>query len=165
MSDLGQRFWAKVNKDGPVHPVLGTPCWLWTATPTPLGYGRIRVDRQTRRQAHVVAYELVNGPVPDGMDLDHLCHTHDDECPGGPSCLHRRCVHPEHLEAVPPLVNNSRGKKGLRGSNNATKTHCPHGHPYDEANTVRHSDGSRQCRTCKNEWDARYKKAKAVALS
>ena len=47
--------------------------------------------------AHVVAYEFTVGPVPDGLDLDHMCHNADPTCPGGRACLHRRCCNPGHL--------------------------------------------------------------------
>ena len=152
MSDLGQRFWAKVDKDGPVHPVLGTPCWLWTPPLNVYGYGHFWADGKIRR-SHVVAYELTNGPVPDGLGLDHLCHTHDEECPGGRTCLHRSCVNPEHLEAVTHAENLRRGKIGqASGAQQRAKTHCPKGHPYDDGKNLYVTPrGERQCRTCKRD--------------
>lgn len=87
-------------------------CLLWTGTIHRTGYGHIKVDGQTRG-AHVVSYEQHVGPVPEGLILDHTCHD-PDECVGGWSCLHRRCINPEHLEPVTQLENQMRGKNGRR---------------------------------------------------
>ena len=82
-------------------PEPNTGCWLWTGATTPGGYGRLTVGSQidgTRRQvrAHRRSYERLVGPIPDGLDLDHLCRT-----PG--------CVNPEHLEPVTRRENIRRG--------------------------------------------------------
>lgn len=73
------RFWSKVNKDGPVHPELGTPCWFWTASLLPSGYGQFDGCR-----SHRVSWEVVNGPILDGLDVCHKCDT-------------PKCVNPDHL--------------------------------------------------------------------
>ena len=75
---------------------------------------------------------LLTKLLPD-MPLDHLCR-------------HRHCVRPEHLEPVTSKVNTRRSNVGL---NSANKTHCPHGHEYDEENTLVYG-GKRVCRACKN---------------
>lgn len=121
------------DKNGPVPdyaPDLGN-CWLWTGALSKEGYGKFCIDRKNRG-AHVVAYEQVNGPVPDGLELDHLCRV-------------RHCVRPSHLEAVTPQINQRRGN-GFSGVN-ARKTHCPQGHPYAGEN-VFVSNGKRICRIC-----------------
>lgn len=69
------RFWAKVNKDGPVpslRPELG-PCWLWTAATYRGGYGHFRESRDRHVAAHRYAYELAHGSVPEGLDVCHHC--------------------------------------------------------------------------------------------
>ena len=127
------RFWAKVNKDGPVplnRPDLG-PCWLWTAGLGGNGYGRFRANKRMT-YAHRFAYELLVGPVPEGAELDHLCRV-------------RHCTRYDHLEPVPHQVNSARGNPGKQ---ERERTHCPQGHPYDEENTRWDRRGERRCRTC-----------------
>lgn len=131
-----ERFLSKVQKtDG---------CWFWTAaTNGKPGYGVFAFNRR-QQLAHRVAYELFVGPVPDGLTLDHLCRV-------------RNCVNPEHLEPVTLAENIDRGKAyRLRGADSiqGSKTHCPKGHPYDEANTRirrgKKGGPERVCRTCEH---------------
>ena len=70
------------------------PCWIWQLTIDKNGYGRTSVDGRPR-SAHRVSCERAHGPIPAGYDVDHLCHV-------------RPCVNPDHLEAVPPIVNQRR---------------------------------------------------------
>lgn len=85
-------------------------CWLWTGSIV-LGYGRVRSGGETQG-AHRAAYELVVGPIPADMTIDHLCHTNDPSCPGGDVlCLHRRCVNPTHMEVVTLAENSRRGNQ------------------------------------------------------
>jgi len=134
-------------------------CWLWQKRLS-RGYGRLDqvIDgRPKGGLAHRVSYELFVGPIPEGMQLDHLCHTRDRACPGGPSCLHRRCVNPEHLEPVTSAENTRRSPV-----NRALRTHCPQGHQYTEANTYADSKGWRRCATCVRASNtARYAKNSA----
>ncbi len=141
---LPRRFWQKVR-------VLDNGCWEWTAART-TGYGSFRVGSLTdgtRRQtpAHRWAYEHLVGPIHEGLECDHLCHN-GTGCPGGSSCPHRACVNPAHIEPVTHRVNLLRGN--TLPAKEAKTTHCPKGHPYDEANTCHRSRGSRECRTCRN---------------
>lgn len=138
-----ERFWAKVDKS----EVDG--CWNWLAFKL-RGYGRFRRSRQGDAYpsvfAHRFSYELVNGLIPDGLVIDHLCRN--------PSC-----VNPAHLEAVTQQVNTLRGE-GL-GAVNAKKTHCPKGHEYAPDNTIRawvhrHRSQVRECRKCKNAKNLRH---------
>ena len=137
---LTDRFWEKVNKDGPVPdyaPHLGS-CWIWTAALTKgpnAGYGHIKVGRKDR-PAHIVSYEWENGPVPGGLELDHLCRV-------------RHCVRPSHLEAVTHRENALRGEGVFGDVVNRYKTHCPQGHEYTPENTWVYSvNNSRHCRAC-----------------
>lgn len=99
-------------------------CWLWTGTITGDGYGRLRVNGRGIG-AHRVALMVAGVDIPEGLTVDHLCHTRDASCPGG-VCMHRRCVNPDHLELVTGYENIMRG----RGSQaeNARKVLCNRGH-------------------------------------
>jgi|ERR1035437_1467721 hypothetical protein len=130
------RFWAKVNKTD--------SCWLWTARCFENGYGQFANGAGKTVRAHRFAYELLVGPIPPELKIDHLCHNEDTKCPGGTSCVHRRCVNPSHLEPATQKANVQRGRlPGL-----LRRTHCPKGHPYNEENTWRDKDGGKHCRTC-----------------
>lgn len=132
-----QRFWPKVDKAGPMlSPYLG-PCWIWTAGCSTGGYGQFRAENNHKTLAHRWAYEHICGPVPAGLQLDHLCRI-------------RRCVNPAHLEPVTQRENLLRG--ATLPARNARKTHCIHGHPFDEINTLVASSGARRCRTCIDRW-------------
>lgn len=113
-----------------------TGCWNWSGSITPGGYGQIGIGSLkdgSRRlaAAHRVAYEIFVGAIPVGYQLDHLCRN-------------RRCIHPNHLQPVTHAENVRRGEAGRHW---AQKTHCPHGHPYDDENT-RSYKGRRFCREC-----------------
>ncbi len=130
---LAARLWAGALADG-------TGCWVWQRARDRSGYGHIGASRSRNNlRAHRVAYELVKGLIPDGLVLDHLCRN--------PSC-----INPDHLEAVTDRVNILRGI-GM-GARYARRTHCDHGHAFDEANTYV-SRGYRGCRTCRAASDAR----------
>jgi hypothetical protein len=134
------RFWEKV--------AVSDGCWKWLGAPTPRGYGRMHIGAKDV-YVHRVAYELLVGPIPDGMFLDHLCHTNDPNCLGGDTCPHRLCVNPAHLEVVTRVENVMRGV-GF-AAKNAVKTHCPKGHEYTPENTHVRPNGWRQCKKCHAE--------------
>jgi hypothetical protein len=126
-----------------------TNCWIWTGC-IYRGYGRVGDDNGRNVMAHRLSYETFKGPIPTGMEPDHICHN-PSICDGGDSCLHRRCINPDHLEAVTHQENVRRGCIGqfnrLRGS---SITHCPQGHEYTPANT-RTYNGCRSCLSCSRE--------------
>ena len=112
-------------------------CIEWVGGKTAGGYGTFakRTTRGTEQKelAHRWAYEQAVGPIPEGLDIDHLCRN-------------RACVNPEHLEPVTRAENIRRAAE--------VKTACPAGHPYSEENTyVRPGTTHRKCRTCARERD------------
>jgi len=130
------RFWRRTNKAGPVHPTLG-PCWQWRGAPHRSGYGRHK-GAEGVVYAHRFAYALLVGPIPDGLQIDHLCRN-------------TMCVRPEHLEAVTQKTNMNRGV-GPAGHNHR-KTRCPRDHPLSGDNLysfVVKKTGTmgRRCRIC-----------------
>jgi len=127
------------NPANPFRP-LDTPCWMWTGRLDPRGRGRYGGASSYR-----VIYEKFIGPVPDGLELDHVCRT-------------PACVNPDHLEPVTNVENMRR--------HYMTVTHCKNGHPFDEANTYQRTErciGRRSCRACNREAVARYASRKRRA--
>lgn len=126
------RFFAQVDRrdDG---------CWWWVGPRSRrnnVQYGAAAGPSGRTIAAHRLAYELLVGPIPDGLQIDHLCRN-------------TRCVNPDHLEAVTQRENILRGN--APAAENARKTHCIRGHAFDEANTIIQRSGKRSCRTCVNE--------------
>lgn len=141
------RFWAKVNCNGPVVQGLPDRCWLWTAS-TAQGYGRFgHWDDPTRTQlAHRLAYQMIVSPVHKDLSIDHLCDT-------------RACVNPEHMEVVPQVVNLLRGQT-LPGLN-LRKTHCPVGHELAGENLYLYR-GQRGCKACRRQQWLAWKERQAA---
>ena len=108
---------------------LGNQCWFWLGAKTSLGYGTIRSNGRTDL-AHRVSFELFRGPIPLGMELDHLCRV-------------RNCVHPYHLEIVTSAENTRRGF--APSTVVARRGICQRGHALTAENTTK---GKRRCKTC-----------------
>jgi len=128
-----KRFWEKVTKNE------GNGVWGWTGAIKNKGYGKLTLEGKGYL-AHRVAYRLTKGKIGDGFELDHLCRN-------------TRCVNPSHLDAVTHKENILRSKSPI--SENAAKTHCIYGHPYDESNTYYNPRGQRNCRECNRLRSAR----------
>jgi hypothetical protein len=121
---LEERIREKIEID----PVAG--CWLWTGAIGSGGYAYIG-SKNRSFLVHRVTYEMHRGPIPEGMQIDHLCRV-------------RRCVNPDHLEPVTHAQNARRGALGA-------KTHCWNGHPFSPENTYIDKFGCRKCRACGRE--------------
>lgn len=122
-----ERFMEKIEVDS------ATGCWNWLAFCDRWGYGRFKWSSDKGMVAFRAAWLLFRGPVPEGLELDHLCRN-------------ARCVNPDHLEPVTTRENILRSDNPA--ARNARKTHCKHGHPFDEENTYVDRDGRRSCRAC-----------------
>ena len=124
--------------------LIGDGCWEWTGCLMPLGYGQLRRDGKTV-YAHRVMYELMVGPIPEGLFIDHLCRN-------------RKCVRPDHLEAVTNEVNIMRGNSVP--ARRARQTHCKEGHELAGDNLFVTVRGHRICRTCRRMADRKRQPAK-----
>ncbi len=137
-----ERFWSKVLKTD--------TCWLWQASRQngKYPYGQFREGGQGGGRyllAHRWAYERLVGPIPNGLEIDHVCRNPP-------------CVRPTHLEAVTRSVNVRRGLIGTR-----VQLLCKRGHLLSEPRSTR--DGSKRvCRTCHNERHKRYRRQRRIAL-
>lgn len=140
------RFWSKVQVN------YETGCWEWRANHIKTGHGLFHAqtrkpkERQPLVWAHRWAYEYCVGPIPHGLEIDHLCRN-------------PKCVNPAHLEPVTSKINSLRGLNN-QCAKNARKTHCPKGHAYSGVNSF----GGRICKTCQREalrkWRAKNKGSK-----
>lgn len=170
-------------------------CWLWNGSTKAAGYGTFQIRREGETKwravnAHRYAYELWVGPIPEGLQIDHLCAT-------------PACVRPDHLDVVTQAENLRRKSERIyarpfchRGHEiavvgrtkagkckacvslrnkarwdkpaRAERTHCPAGHPYDGDNLriVKTKTGTgRRCRTCDNiRNQEQYRKRRARGL-
>ncbi len=141
---LADRFWEKVQKT--------EGCWYWTASLRGNGYGQIYIGERPGQSAYIapahrVAYELLVGPIPEGLQIDHLCRN-------------PRCVNPSHLEPVTSKENSLRGVSP--SAFNSRKARCSRGHVFDGLNTYRYQNGKRGCRTCNAAHARRYRRSRRI---
>ena len=125
---MKRKLWEKVKREG--------DCWVWTGTVANRGYGSIHHEGRNGYLPHRLSWELLRGPSPEGLVLDHMCQN-------------RRCVNPCHLDPVTNRVNILRGKS--IAAQNFIKTECINGHEFSQKNTRIRKDGSRICKECERE--------------
>ncbi len=115
------------------------------------GYGYFPTIGTRSELAHRWYWEQINGPIPEGMTLDHECHNEAaarGECNAGSLCPHRACIELEHL-AVKPIEDNVRASANWYGN----KTHCKYGHEFTPENTYIEKGGGRNCRECHRTYE------------
>lgn len=137
-----QKFWRDtVRTDG---------CWFWVGSITKGGYGLTARGRGRGNQmAHRFAYELLVGPIPEGLEVDHLCNN-------------PRCVRPEHLEPVTPEENM---RRSVERRNLFWRTRCPQGHTTTGPESYyiyEKKNGRKQhvCKQCASDRQRSYKRRK-----
>jgi len=132
---VAPRLWEKVDRTG--------DCWIWTHGLSLGGrYGALRVDGRMQA-AHRVSYEMARGPIPAGLELDHLCRN-------------TRCVRPDHLEPVTHAENMSRGIQAATVRNRRGRC-ARHDEPMSRAS------GSWVCRSCRRQANRDYRARKKAA--
>lgn len=131
--------------------ISDTGCWEWTAYIDRGGYGKTNVAGHTRL-AHRVAYEMWVAPIPEGLEIDHLCRV-------------RRCVNPAHLEPVDRRTNVLRGFSPSAIA--ARRSHCKNGHEFTPENTYTYRSTAgwhrRECRICRAAYMAEWERARRSA--
>lgn len=145
---FAMRFWDRVSK-------VSDGCWEWRGSLT-RGYGQIEFKSENTRRnvkAHRVSYELLRGPIPGDLHLDHLCRN-------------PKCVNPDHLEPVTSAENTKRGMAGeYMRQRQSAKTHCPEGHAYSETEYRSPKTGYRHCKECSRIAVRRWRQRRAAELN
>lgn len=117
-------------------------CHEWGGATSPKGYGRVGANGRNTL-AHRIAWELANGPIPDGLHVLHHCDN--------PPCCQTKPTegYPDGHLFLGTNADNSadRDAKGRTFNGQAAKTHCPQGHEYAGDNLYLTSTG-RKCRAC-----------------
>lgn len=136
MMDEKERFWSKVDKT--------ETCWNWTASKNRI-YGQFKVGgrKGVNIPAHRYSYEMLVGQIPDGLVVDHLC-------------CNKKCVNPDHLEAVTQRINVHRHFGMI------DRTRCKNGHEWTDDNLYLVNGKYPQCRQCKQEAMVKFQNKKEV---
>lgn len=133
-------FWARIDLSNP------DGCWPWLRGCDSNGYGHVGVHGDVYL-THRLAYELLVGPIPAGLTIDHICRN-------------RPCCNPYHMEPVTRGENRRRAPISGRAAVHAAKTHCDNGHEFTVENTQLYvrpgKAATRVCRACASEKNRRY---------
>lgn len=125
-------------------------CWEWTGNIKDNGYGYFSLGGR-KQVVHRVVWESLVGPIPEGLDLDHLCRN-------------RSCVNPDHCQPVTRAENLRRGA----GNGRLRKDRCPRGHLYSDNPFTQHLKNGksyRLCRTCRDARSAKWREERKVTAS
>lgn len=146
-------LWTPEERFVKLHEV-GDPedCWEWQGPISSPGYAVLNLGKRHVPEgvrpwvyAHRYSWEFYMGPIPEGLQVDHVC-------------FNKRCVNPNHLDPVTPRENTRRAKhlalatQAQNFAHLAFRTHCPNGHELTVENTWYRGDSkTKRCRTCKRE--------------
>lgn len=127
-------------------------CWPWQGSSNSGGYGYYHVGMESSRgvmhYAHRVMFMLYVDSIPDGANIDHICHNPP-------------CVNPDHLRAISPCQNTHHSD-----THHAVKDECIRGHPFDSENTYVYTDSRgyehRQCRECQRRRQEQFHRKRAT---
>jgi hypothetical protein len=161
---IGRKFTDRLELGSiPEHAPEFGPCLLWTAGKTPKdGYGVFKPSRDKAVMAHRWLYLALNGAVPAGLELNHICH-HRDFCAGGRTCPHRPCV--LHIRPATKRENLMAGNTAAAILSARTMCEGEHG-PHDLTDPknvyVSPSDGFRHCKPCGLVADRLYRQRRAA---
>jgi HNH endonuclease len=143
-------------------------CWHWTGAISEKGYGVMLLPGTNRLiGVHRFSFEYFKGPIPEGLELDHICHD-PQECRKGNKCLHRRCANPDHLVVSTHGDNVRRayltiGKAAIAAwEKKKSRTHCQNGHEYTPERTHFTTSGTRICRECSRLASIRARRRKII---
>jgi hypothetical protein len=131
-------------------------CLIWPGA-VDRGYGRVYVDG-TAKRVHRVVWELRNGPIPEGLTIDHLCRI-------------RSCCNTDHMELVTAAENYQRSTPyTAEYLSNPDRlrilgTHCKNGHRYEPETTRMRPNGTRVCLVCRRAGNRRRAETTAVRLA
>lgn len=139
-SGLPENMLSKITAVECPVPDLDGMCWRWDGCLNSKGYGCVGVGNKRTQLTHRVSYELHWGPIPAGLQIDHLCRN-------------KQCCNPHHLEVVTGAVNRERAAAAI--------IRCKHDHPLAGPNVRIKTKGKaggkqRQCRVCEMDIAERY---------
>lgn len=129
------------------HHTQDGECWVWTGTRDRDWYGTFYF-RGANRRAHRVSWYAMNGPIPDGMVINHTCRN-------------RACVNPQHLNCI-TVGENATRDSASRSYVNSQKTTCRNGHPFDRVVTWA-GKSQRVCSVCDRARRAAAKRRRTAA--
>ncbi|MFF4777522.1 hypothetical protein ACFY05_32165 [Microtetraspora fusca] len=163
---VDRRFFAKLAYgEVPAHQSDLGRCIIWTRATNKDGYGAFKDGDGKTVNSHLWLYRRLVGPLPEGYELDHLCHRRD-VCTPGPTCPHRVCV--IHVDPVTQLENWRRS--GAITVIHANQEMCEgykgtYHHPLSGDNLYITPDGRRECRACHRMRCEDYRARRKMLLS